>query len=60
MIWQSWEHFFAMGGYAPYVWGSYGVTFAFIAAEVVLLAKRRRNVLRELRSAAARAESRRP
>ena len=27
-----------MGGYAWYVWGSYGVTFACLAIEVVLLA----------------------
>jgi heme exporter protein D len=34
--------FFAMGGYAFYVWGSYGVTFILIAAEIALLAKRTR------------------
>jgi len=34
--------FFAMGGYAWYVWGSYGVTFALLALEVVLLLKRSR------------------
>lgn len=34
--------FFAMGGYALYVWGSYGVTFALLALEVVLLLKRKR------------------
>ena len=34
--------FFAMGGYAWYVWGSYGVTFALLALEVVLLWKRKR------------------
>ena len=34
--------FFAMGGYALYVWGAYGVTFALLAIEVVLLMKRKR------------------
>jgi heme exporter protein D len=34
--------FFAMGGYAWYVWGSYGVTFLLLILEVVLLAKRAR------------------
>jgi heme exporter protein D len=34
--------FFAMGGYAFYVWGSYGVTFALLAVEVILLGKRKR------------------
>ena len=34
--------FFAMGGYAFYVWGSYGVTLALLALEVVLILKRKR------------------
>jgi heme exporter protein D len=34
--------FFAMGGYGFFVWGSYGVTAALIAAEIVLLARRSR------------------
>ena len=54
MSWQSWEHFLSMGGYGLYVWGSYAVTFALLAAEIALVAKRRRNVLRELRAAAQR------
>jgi heme exporter protein D len=29
--------FFSMGGYAWYVWGSYGVTFFLLAVEIVLL-----------------------
>jgi heme exporter protein D len=36
------KEFFAMGGYAFYVWGSYGVTFALLAIEVVVLLKRKR------------------
>jgi heme exporter protein D len=36
------SEFFAMGGYAFYIWGSYGVTFALLALEVVLLLKRKR------------------
>ena len=31
MIWASWSDFFAMGGYAFYVWGSYAATFALLA-----------------------------
>ena len=34
--------FFAMGGYAFYVWGAYGVTLALLALEVILLLKRKR------------------
>jgi heme exporter protein D len=48
MNWAGWEDFFAMGGYALYVWGSYGVTFILIALEGVLLALRRRAILQHL------------
>ena len=48
MIWQSWSDFWAMGGYALYVWGSYGVTLGLIVAEVVMLTLRKRNILNEL------------
>jgi heme exporter protein D len=33
------SEFFAMGGYAWYVWGSYGVTFLCLAVELALLLK---------------------
>ena len=36
------SEFFAMGGYGFYVWGSYGVTLALLAIEVILLLKRKR------------------
>jgi heme exporter protein D len=36
------SEFLAMGGYAWYVWGSYGVTFALLALEVFLLTQRLR------------------
>jgi len=32
--------FLHMGGYAWYVWGSYGVTFACLAIEIIVLLKR--------------------
>jgi len=44
MNWGSVGEFFAMGGYGLYVWGSYAVTFAVIALEIVLLVLRRRAV----------------
>ena len=34
--------FLAMGGYGLYVWGSYGVTFVFMAFEIVALQRRRK------------------
>ena len=42
MHWSSWSDFFSMGGYALYVWGSYGVTFLLLGAEVIALLKRKR------------------
>jgi heme exporter protein D len=36
------SEFLAMGGYAWYVWGSYGVTAAALALEVWFLLKRSR------------------
>jgi heme exporter protein D len=35
------SEFFAMGGYAFYVWGSYGVTVACLALEVFFLLRKR-------------------
>lgn len=41
--------FFAMNGYAFYVWGSYGVALLVFAIEVWLVRNRRKNILRELK-----------
>jgi len=46
MSWASWSDFFAMGGYALYVWGSYAVTASLIALEVIMLILRRRNAVK--------------
>ena len=41
MNWGSAAEFFAMGGYAPYVWGSYAVTaFCLIVEPLVVRARR--------------------
>ena len=48
MSWGSWSNFFAMGGYALYVWGSFGAVFGLIACEVALLYLRRRKILNHL------------
>ena len=45
MSWGSLDNFLAMGGYGLYVWGSYGVTLVVIAAELILLARRKRNAV---------------
>jgi heme exporter protein D len=48
MNWASWSDFFAMGGYALYVWGSYGVTLGLLVTEVILLMMRKRTILERL------------
>lgn len=40
--------FFDMGGYALYVWGSFGATAVFMIAEPLLLAKRRKSALQRV------------
>ena len=53
MSWASGSDFFAMGGYALYVWGSYAVTAGLIAMEVIMLLVRRRSALRSAGGPAA-------
>ncbi|MDH5378307.1 MAG: heme exporter protein CcmD [Gammaproteobacteria bacterium] len=48
MMWNSASDFFAMGGYAFYVWGSYGVVFLFFAMEIALVIRRKRTILQRI------------
>ncbi len=41
--------FFAMGGYAFYVWGSYGMTALVVIVEISTLISRRKAALEEAR-----------
>ena len=50
MNWQSAGEFFAMGGYALYVWGSFGACALALVLEPLLVGKRHGEVLRSLRS----------
>ncbi|MDP1999795.1 MAG: heme exporter protein CcmD [Rhodoferax sp.] len=50
MQWNSVSEFFAMGGYAFYVWGSFGITALVMAVEMGLIRARRRELLDELRN----------
>ncbi|MES9869938.1 MAG: heme exporter protein CcmD [Sedimenticola sp.] len=45
---MSVAEFFDMGGYALYVWGSFGVTALLMIAEPILLRGRRRTVLQRV------------
>ncbi len=50
MQWNSVSEFLAMGGYAVYVWGSFGATAAVMVVEVLHIRQQRAVVLRRLRS----------
>ena len=50
MHWNSVSEFFAMGGYALYVWGSFGATAVVVAGEILLLRSQRKAILRNLRN----------
>ena len=49
MTWNSAGDFFAMGGYALYVWGSFGACALALGLEPLLVGKRHDDVLRSLR-----------
>jgi heme exporter protein D len=49
MQWNSVGEFFAMGGYALYVWGSFGVCAAAMVIEPILVGKRNRDIQTSLR-----------
>ncbi len=53
MTWGSWSNFFAMGGYALYVWGSFVVVFGCMAGEVLLLKQRGKSIRAQLVNARA-------
>ena len=40
--------FFAMGGYGAYVWGSFGITFAVLLANVLMARQQRRRIETEV------------
>jgi heme exporter protein D len=46
---MNWAEFFAMNGYAFFVWGSYGVALAVFVIEIVLVRHRRTQALRAVR-----------
>lgn len=45
---QSIQDFFHFYGYAFYVWGSYGVTFGFMAIEVYLVLRNKRTITKRI------------
>lgn len=54
----SLQHFFAMGGYAGYLWPAYAVFFVVLLVDLWAPALRRRRLLRDLRTRLARQAAR--
>lgn len=50
MNWHSLADFLDMGGYALYVWGSFGMTAVVLGWEAVMLAQRHRRAADEVRA----------
>lgn len=48
---MSLEQFFHMGGYALYVWSSYGLAFAVLLANLILPLRRQRQLIDSLERA---------
>ncbi len=53
------REFFAMGGFAAYVWPAYAVFFLVLASDLIVTAKRRRKFIRQLRATLIRQSLRR-
>jgi heme exporter protein D len=51
MNWGSAAEFFAMGGYAPFVWGSFAVAALCVLIEPLVVRARRRRALDALKRA---------
>ena len=50
----SWSEFFAMGGYAFYVWTSYGITLFVIVLNIVMPIMHRKKVIGRVKRAIRR------
>ena len=50
----SWSEFFDMGGYAFYVWTSYGLTLVMVVANILMPILQRRKVIAKVKRAIKR------
>ena len=57
MSWGSASEFFAMGGYGPYVWGSYGVALLALTIEPWLAARQHQRALAAVAEASLEASA---
>ncbi|MGA9854219.1 MAG: heme exporter protein CcmD [Gammaproteobacteria bacterium] len=53
---KSWHEFITMGGYAAYVWSSYGIASAVMLANAIWPGRQQRRLLKEIRSRINRRE----
>ena len=51
---MNWSEFFAMGGYAVYVWSSYGITFVVLTWNIVAPWLERKSALKRIAGRARR------
>ncbi len=56
MVWSDTGSFFAMGGYAFYVWGSMGMTALALCTECFVLSRRRQAAIRLMEQKAIASE----
>jgi heme exporter protein D len=49
IYWKSFADFIAMGGYAGYVWGSFGVTALIMAIEPIAAMRNRKSTIARLK-----------
>lgn len=49
MNWESPSQFFAMGGHGPYIWASFGLLALLILIEVLVVKKRRKDLIHRLK-----------
>ncbi len=51
---MNWSEFFNMGGYAFYVWTSYGLTFIILLANIVSPIMQRKKAIKRIKRAIKR------
>ena len=56
MHFETWSDFFAMGGYASYVWGGFGITYLSMAVLWFLIINRSKALMKEVRNKIKRQE----
>lgn len=56
MHFETWSDFFAMGGYASYVWGGFGITYLSMAILWFLSINRSKALMQEVRNKIKRQE----